>query len=188
MLIPFGVLSAAAGGAPGPVVPSDYELISTNILAGAASSVTFSSLGDYSSTYKHLQVRATLRVNDSSGVGNLFMRLNGDTGNNYAWHFLRGNGSSVTSGATTSTNYMQVGLVPYANQTGFYASVIDLLDPYAAKNKTLRALSGGATGTNLIDLDSGLWLNTASLTSLELSPSSLSFGVGCRFSLYGIKG
>jgi hypothetical protein len=187
MLIPLGILAAAGGGG---AVASDYELIASEILGSAQSSVTFSSLGDYSSTYKHLQIRATVKVNVSSGIGNLCMRLNGDTGNNYAWHYLRGNGSTVGSDNTTSTNFMEVGLVPYGNQAdnAFYASVIDLLDPYAAKNKTLRALYGGHTGTNLVGLGSGLWVNTASLTSAQLFPITESFVAGSRFSLYGVKG
>jgi hypothetical protein len=52
---PLGILSAAGAGGG---VAGDYELISSEILGTTAASVTFSSLGDYSSTYKHLQIRA----------------------------------------------------------------------------------------------------------------------------------
>jgi hypothetical protein len=57
---PLGILSAAGAGGGGPLA-SDYELISTQILTSPQSSITFSSLGTYSSTYKHLQVRAVAR-------------------------------------------------------------------------------------------------------------------------------
>jgi hypothetical protein len=80
-----------------------------------------------------------------------------------------------------------------ANQFGM--GVIDILDPYQTKNKTVRALTGflssdtaGYSGTQ-IKLNSGVFLNTASITSLTLDQAfGSNFQSGTRFSLYGIKG
>jgi hypothetical protein len=190
MLIPFGILSAA--GVSG-VVPGDYDLISTTILGSAAASVTFSSLGDYSSTYKHLQIRTAIRV--SSGSGNnqdVQVRLNADSGANYAIHGLYGNGSSALSYAVTSRTSVEIGTFPTSNFTAnvFALAVIDFLDFYSAtKNTTIRSFSGFAGG-NQVSLRSGLWNNTASVTSILLSENGTgsNFVIGSRFSLYGIKG
>jgi hypothetical protein len=171
---------------------TDYELISTTVLGGTAASVTFSSLGTYSSTYKHLQLRVSSRTTESGGsVGGQYSRLNGDSGNNYAGHFLFGNGSSVGSSAETSQPWAITGLSFRAGSTAnaFAASVIDLLDPFqTTKNKTFRTLSGLAADANRIDLHSGLWMNTASVTSWQILPAGANFAAGSRFSLYGIKG
>jgi len=180
MLIPFGILSSAAG----VEVEGDYELIATEILTTSESSVTFSNLGDYSATYKHLQVRAT-HLWTASGAGDLLMRLNGDTGSNYNNHALVGNGSSVFSIAGTNTTSMRIGFIASGE---FGSSVTDILDAYSStKNKTSRTLVGALGGVNEIQLASGAFRNTASITSLTILPVSSSIAAGSRFSLYGIK-
>jgi hypothetical protein len=173
---------------------SDYELITTTTLSTSTASVTFSNLGDYSSTYKHLQVRGLARSdNTTSSTANdgLWVRLNSDTGNNYAWHRLFGNGSSAGSDNGTTTNWMLSGIAPRSGTTAnvFAAAIIDLLDVYStSKNKTLRSLSGASVNSPQISLQSGLWMNTASVTSITILPdTSKNFVSGSRFSLYGIK-
>jgi hypothetical protein len=188
MLIPFGILSAA--GISG-VVPA-YELIETQILGSAASSVTFASLGTYSTTYKHLQLRFVARSSDANpGVG-VYSRLNADAGSNYRAHYLLGNGSSVLSGAVAVGTTGLSGIITAAGATAnnFGIGVIDLLDPYSTtKNKTLRTLAGITDAAQKrIDMHSALWINTASLTSWQLFPELGNFVTGSRFSLYGIRG
>ena len=188
MLIPLGFLAGSGG------VEGDYELIESYVLGSAQTSVTFSSLGTYSSTYKHLQVRYTARASTGgSSLAAVYSRLNGDSGSNYSLHNLFGNGSSVSSSATAPDVWALSGLTPLSGVTAnvFSATVIDLLDPYSTtKNKTFRTLSGIAlSGINRIDLQSGNWRNTSAITSWEiLSGGSNSFAIGSRFSLYGIKG
>jgi hypothetical protein len=187
MLIPFGILSAAAG----VEVAGSYELIATEILTTTESSITFSNLGDYSSTYKHLQIRWVTRSTATGANIAVYSRLNGDTGSNYSLHTLFGDGSGVASGNATNTTLVITGIQPTSTATAnsFSAGVIDLLDPYSTtKNKTFRTLSGIAASDNRIDLHSGNWRNTASVTSWTVLPQSGNFAIGTRFSLYGIKG
>jgi hypothetical protein len=181
----LGIFSAAgAGGAPAGA----YELIETYILGSAQPSVTFSSLGTYSSTYKHLQLRMTLR--QDTNANEVRVRLNGDAGSNYRTHFLEGTGSAVNSSgyaATYAGGYYAAASGDIANVFG--AAVLDLLDPYSTtKNKTLRNLGGHAGSFDSIFLTSNLWINTASLTSIEILAITSNWVSGSRFSLYGIKG
>ena len=190
MLIPFGVLSAAgAGGIP---FESDYELIESTILTSNQASVTFSSLGTYSSTYKHLQIRAVVKTNGLFDSDAIRLRFNSDTGSNYAYHTLVGNGSSVTSTAATSQTGAGFGLSGASKYTGapFGSFIMDILDVYATKNKTIRLLTGyNFTDDKLIALRSSVWLNTASVTTLTLNPvDGTNLLTGSRFSLYGIRG
>ena len=185
-LFPLGILSAAGagGGAVG-----DYELIETQILGSSQPSITFSNLGNFSSTYKHLQIRALTRtdqVNDG-----IFIRFNSDTGSNYADHNLGGNGSSIFSQARTSQTNIQFARTAYSSMTAssFSGIVLDILDAYSTtKNKTIRSLSGMTGGANNLQLYSGLWNNTAAISSLNIFPGATNFVAGSRFSLYGIRG
>ena len=188
MLIPLGILAAssAAGGS--------YELIETiTVGSGGAASVTFSNLNTYSTTYQHLQIRAVVRTAVSEAASQIGLQINGDTSSSsYAFHQLYGNGSSVGSeGYGTGTLGMITPVVRTFGATGtsnaFGAGVIDLLDAYESKNKTVRALHGGA-GVSHIGLTSGVWLNTAAISSVTL----LKQGGGnlaqySRFSIYGLK-
>ena len=184
---PLGILSAAgAGGAAG-----DYELIESSILeAASTSSVTFSSLGTYASTYKHLQVRFTAQtVGTSTTATAVNVRLNGDTAANYTYHVMQGQGSSVASTNQVGVTSMVLqNSLPRTSETNkFGAGVIDFLDAFSStKNTTLRSLHGSdPSGEKSIGLSSGLWLNTASITSIDIS---FDFGAGTRVSLYGLKG
>jgi hypothetical protein len=182
----LGIFSAAGAGGAAPA--GAYELISTTILGSNQPSVTFSNLGTYSSTYKHLQIRMVSKTSDANSLG-VLARFNSDTGSNYSWHVLLGNGSAVSSSAGTSTTFMYAGIQPRSVDTAnaFGASVMDILDPYStSKNKTIRSLSG-VIGSR-IDLYSGNWRNTNSLTTIDIIPENGSFITASRFSLYGIRG
>jgi hypothetical protein len=189
MLIPFGVLSAA-GAEVG--VAGSYELIASEILGSAQSSITFSNLGDYSSTYKHLQIRYVARSTASFAAEEIALRFNDISTASYSRHRLFGTGSSVVSGNNTSQTKIDIGFIQAATATAnaFGAGVIDILDAYSTtKNKTFRSLNGTTQGETYIALYSGAFLATTALTSLVLrSTASVNFVAGSRFSLYGIKG
>ena len=184
---PLGVLSAAGagGGATGPA----YELISTTVLGSNTGSVTFSSLGDYASTYKHLQIRYVARTSRGEINDAMNIQLNGDTtSSNYKNHYLYGTGSTVASGnASGGFNSPLAGNTATAN--AFAVGVVDIVDAFSStKNTTLRGLGGVSSSFNQIMLNSGLWVNTASITSIALlSGNGANLVTGTRISLYGIR-
>jgi hypothetical protein len=186
---PLGILSAAGAGGG---VAGDYELISSEILGTTAASVTFSSLGDYSSTYKHLQLRMTAKTSGTGYQDDPFvLQFNGDSGANYNWHLLLGDGSSVASAASPGSAYTFGPTSSDAGASIFGALIADILDPYStSKNTTTRFLSGYQPGSGAkINLSSMLWRNTASITSISLKPIiGANWVAGSRFSLYGIRG
>jgi len=185
--IPLGILDFPTGAA------AAYDLLETQVLTSSASSVTFTGLGSYSD-YKHLQIRYTIQyINGTTGTTAMNLQFNNDTGSNYAKHQLTGNGSTVTSGATTSSSNIQLsdaGTRP-SETNNFGAGVIDILDfSSSAKNTTIRALYGATTPSeSYVYLTSGLWNSTSAVTSIKhFSVSGFSYSVGTRFSLYGVKG
>lgn len=181
----LGILNSQAAGA----AAGAYDLLETQVLTSSASSVTFTGLGSYTD-YKHLQLRATVRASvAASGVYTYQMRLNSDSGSNYASHRLKGNGSSVTSTASSSQNHIAIeGVAVGDNEaTGIFAGlVMDILDfSSSSKNTTTRTLSGETAGPN-IHLQSGLYNNSGAITSLEFGLVN-GLQTGSRFSLYGVK-
>lgn len=187
MLIPLGILASAGAGDSVPA----YEQIATTLVSSASSTITFSSIPQ---TYKHLQIRLTAQ-NDSAAFSALVgFYLNGSQASStYTCHRMVGQGGSITPVSNEPTNNVLMGAIYAGNFGGpwFSSVVIDILD-YAStsKNTTTRFLMNGISGTNPhITYGSGLWLNTAAVTSISLaSLSGGAYASGSRFSLYGIKG
>jgi hypothetical protein len=167
----------------------DFELIESVFLASTTASVTFSNLQNYATEYEHLQIRLTARTSRSEINDAVFVRINGDSGSNYARHQLFGNGSSVSSisaiSETTTGNNAITGNT--ATTSAFGAVVLDFTDAYSnTKNTTIRMFSGIPVNFNQVMLSSGLYNNTASVASITLQPLA-SFIAGSRFSIYGIR-
>lgn len=164
-----------------------FELISTQILASTASSVTFSSIP---STYKHLQVRLTMA--SSTALNDLAFQFNGDSGSNYAWHIMTGTSTSaVALAGPTQTSIRSVGHNGGQNASNWMAAIIDVLDfANTSKYKTAKVFGGYAYSSNFdTTVSSGLWMNTAAITSLTLFNSASGvYNTGSRFSLYGVRG
>ena len=180
----LGIFSAAGAG----VVAGTYELITSSILGSSQSSVVFDTTG-LGSNYKHLQMRIVAKTDGGDANEAMILRFNSDTGTNYGYHILRGNGSAASSVNESSINKIFFQRFAGNATTGFFgSSVLDILDAFSTtKNKTTRNLGGVATG--VVSLDSGLWRNTAAITTISLLPQiGTNFVTGSRFSLYGIRG
>lgn len=175
-----------------PVYPA-YDLISTTSVSSPSTAVTFDVAG-LGSTYKHLQIRTTNKTDYGSADWSMFaLRFNSDTTSSYRAHYLRGNGSSVSSAEFNLDTRMALGYgASTFNTSGeFGAGVIDILDfASTSKNTTVRSQTGVYTpSTKWVSLFSGVWLNTATVTSVTLVPLlGSNFTSGSRFSIYGIKG
>jgi hypothetical protein len=166
-----------------------YDSIATTTVgAGGASTITFSSIP---STYTHLQIRYTARQ-DASAIGQVFFRVNSDTGGNYSSHLLYGDGGGVAAGSYTSDNYSRTGLLGGTSLASniFGVATIDILD-YANTNKfkTTRTLSGiDANGSGYVWYTSSNWRSTSAVTSLSFFAEHGNFIQNTQFALYGIKG
>ena len=175
-----------------PRITSSYESIATvTVGSGGAANVEFTSIP---SGFEHLQIRAIARSTKAS-VDNAFvnMQINSDTGANYSYHDLYGDGSSVAAGAITSVtqNYIQRITASTAAASIFGTFVIDILDyKNTNKYKTLKSLGGfDLNGSGQIYLVSGSWRNTNAITSLKFtSQTTGDFAQYSQFALYGIKG
>jgi hypothetical protein len=162
--------------------PSSFESIATASGTGSSDTITFSSIP---STYTHLQIRFEIDTNSNGAL--LQLRCNGDTGSNYGNHYLEGNGSTVTASGFSSSD--RIYFPAESHTTYSYVGIVDIHD-YASttKYKTVRAIDGfDANGSGQVGLMSGLWMNTAAITSLTFILQT-NYQSPTRFSLYGIKG
>lgn len=173
-------------------VPPSFESIATLSGTGSSGTISFTSIP---STYKHLQIRAIARESSGGGSNDTFLGLsfNGDSGNNYATHYLAGDGSSASaSGAGTYPRiFPGTAAQNSAPANTMAVFVFDLLD-YANTNKykTTRALTGfDKNGSGGIALTSGLWLSTSAVNRIDIySKDGQSFTTSTTMALYGIKG
>ena len=183
----LGIMASAISG---HLTAVSYDSIATaTVTSGGTSSITFSSIP---STYTHLQVRALMKsTTTGTSANDVWFQLNGDTGSNYATHYLFGAGSGTpTSGAvTTQTKFFAANTAPYVGNTPFGVMITDILDyGNINKYKTARSLAGAdLNGTGWIGLSSGLWMSTAAVTSITILPGANSFDTNTQISLYGIK-
>jgi len=152
-----------------------YDLISTTTLAATSSSITFGSLPQ---NYGDL-ILIIGNAKTSSSAFYAGLRFNSDSGNNYSFIYIYGDGNDAYTGASNADSSVPLSL--------FYSSIgqasVDIFD-YSATNKQKTSLVSVAAEN--ITTYGTRWANTAAITSLEVFASSSSFAVGSTFSLYGV--
>jgi len=184
----LGIMASSISGSK--ISTSSYDSIATTTLSTATASVTFSSIP---ATYTHLQLRFIARSSRTATQGYIVTRFNGDSGTNYSMHTVEGDGATASSNAYSTVSYGSLYEISAASSTAsiFGAGVVDILD-YANTNKykTLRASQGDdKNGSGRVYLTSGLWQNTAAITSIVFTEyNGFNFEQYSSFALYGIKG
>ena len=161
-----------------------FDALSTvTVGSTAVSSITFAGIP---TGYKHLQIRSITRFDVS---GEIDFRFNSDSGSNYSYHRIYGQGTSAVAESAANTAYATVGYNSTAANT-FSGAVIDILD-YASVNKfkTVRSLNGTDTnGGGLILLDSTCWRSTDAINSITVfSKDSRNFQQYSQYTLYGVR-
>jgi len=186
------ILGIIASSITGGLSTNSYESIATTTVgSGGSATVTFSSIP---ATYTHLQIRGIARsLEANTGVDVPYVKFNSDSGSNYSWHQIDGNGSTASAGNGLSQTFMRGGFIALNNELAntFGAVIIDILD-YANTNKykTIRSLSGTNYNntSGAVGFFSGSWRNTNAITTITLQASVANLAQYSQFALYGIKG
>ena len=178
MILP-GVIASSGG------VASSFESIATSN-PSAVNTITFSSIPQ---TFTHLQIR--LSMIGASGGSNIVANFNSDTGTNYTWHELQGQGTVASAYSRTAQTYSRwFGRNVSASSTAPTAIIADILDyTNTNKYKTVRDLAGmDANGSGEVSLTSSLWMNTAAITSITVKThDGVNYASGTKIALYGVK-
>jgi len=149
-----------------------------NITLGSAqATITFSSIP---ATYRDLRIVVSCQAMSGNGV--MATQFNADTGSNYSYVGMYGEGGSAGS-ESGSTTYIKTSV---SNVTSNEMITIDVMD-YSATDKHKSALlRPGNAATNLAAY-AGRWANTAAVTSVKLYHTGTNqFGAGTTATLYGI--
>ena len=163
------------------IFPGSYESIATvPVGAGGQSSIVFTSIP---ATFQHLQIRLFSKNNADNGT--VGMRYNSDSGANYSFHDLYGNGGGSGGGALAASSQTTL-FACLTGSTQASVAVIDILD-YADTNKfkTNRCLIGvDYNGSGYAWISSGNWRSTAAINSITLNAT---FNQYTHAALYGVR-
>jgi hypothetical protein len=159
-----------------------YEPIATQTVGTATQTITFSSIPQ---TYTDIVVASAIQV---SGNVNVWVRFNSDTGSNYSFTTLQGNGSTGVSGRSANDTKIQLDSVayPYFAGTGFSPNLVHVFN-YSNATVYKTCLLRANNATVGVSLFCGLWRNTAAITSISFIAGAVNFSVGTTFTLYGVK-
>ena len=162
---------------------SMYPIFTIPITAGSGN-VTITGIPQ---TFTHLQLRVSV-VGSQNGYSS-YVRFNGDSGNNYSYHYLNGNGTSVTAAGVASTSFIGLtGVTDGYGSSAPYVAIMDILNyTNTSVNKVTRGIGGiDKNGGGEVDTHSGCWYNTSAITSLSVVLNGGTLASG-NYSLYGIS-
>ena len=142
--------------------------------------------------FTHLQLRMYSRDLFATTPAYTYMRFNGDTGSTANNHSIVGNGTTLSAGANQiNGNYVITVPIPSLNAltNAYGATIIDILDyTNTNKNKVARAFSGyDLNGSGNVGVYTGLWRNTAAITSIGIGSAYQEDAAFFRVDLYGIS-
>lgn len=158
-----------------------YDLIEEKVLSSAAPSVVFNSIVG---TYKDLELEIVSSSN--SGTIDMVMRFNGDTGSNYSWTEMQGNGTTATSSRQSNQPYIYLG-----NQ---YASALSTelfrVFSYANTNVHKTVLGRYGQAGNYLTAAAATWRSTSAITTLTVLTvtGGANFAANTTFRLWGVAG
>jgi len=161
-----------------------YTPIASTTIGTAITTVSFSSI---SGTFTDLVLVYSTKSQGGYDYQNSSITFNGDTGTNYSYTQLYGDGSSAASNRQSSQNNILVGVDIGTTQAGkFSVNILNIMN--YSNTTTYKTLMTRKNATpSLVSTAVGLWRSTAAITSMTISrDDSNGFSVGSTFALYGI--
>lgn len=162
-------------------MPATYEPINTTTLGSNQATVTFSSI---SQAYTDLVLIAD--VTRASGEDVFVIQVgNGsvDTGTNYSWRNVAGNGTAAFSQQASNQNSIEFALIN-ANRNPIIVNFMNYSN--TTTNKTVIGRSNQSSAR--VGAYVGLWRSTSAINTMTLTAAnSGQFTSGSTFTLYGIK-
>jgi len=171
---------------------STYTLISSQVLASSASSVTFSSIP---ATYTDLVLRCSVRSDDAAVTRTLTIAVNGSTALT-SFTYIQGTASSAFSGSSNFNDNVQVtSSLDSANATSntFNNAEIYIPNYTSTGSKPMSAFGVAETNsatTAVITNTAGLYRTTTAISSIVISLNTYgtnNFVANSSFYLYGIS-
>ena len=159
---------------------STYTPIATTTLGSTTTDYTFTAI---SSAYTDL----VLIINGNTSVNNdVFIQVgNGsiDSGSNYSYTFMYGDGSSAASARVSSSANMATGGI---YSSGAVGTVIAQFMNYS-NTSTYKTMISRSNSSGYVQARVNLWRSTSAINQIKIfGQSGMTFNSGCTFTLYGI--
>ena len=162
-------------------MPATYEPITTTTLGSAAATISFTSI-----SASYTDIRVVLAGSHETTATTLRMQVNSDTGTNYSYTELIGDGATASSSRGTSSSRINCGNANF-NNTQPSLITVDWFSYAGSTNKTcLVTASQDRNGSGSVLRTVGLWRSTSAITSVQLFPATGNFATGTTATLYGI--
>jgi hypothetical protein len=155
-----------------------YIALANVTLSTSDSSITFSSIPN---TYRDLVIVVTGSTTANADLG---FRLNSDSGANYSFVYMGGNGSTTLSGSATGQT--QVVLDAYFWRSTEISTCIAHIMDYSATDKHKTILSRNNVAGGGTDAFANRYASTSAITSVEVRNPAQSFASGTTITMYGI--
>jgi hypothetical protein len=112
-----------------------------------------------------------------------WITVNSDTGSNYSYVYMVGNGSSTYSGQNSAAGQFRSGVFAGGAEAQYTVQFFD----YSATDKHKSILSRADKASFATEASAQRWVNTVAITSLQVyGASGGTFTAGSTFALYGI--
>lgn len=165
---------------------NNYTSIASILLGSGWGTYTFTNIPQ---SYSHLQLRVMSR-NAGTGISNPYLNFNLDSGNNYSFHWLLGNGSSPSTGNVINGTGSWISDSPGTSTTSncWQVSITDILYYTSlSRFKTIRSIGGyDANGSGTVSIYSGVWNSLAPISTISFTLNG-SFLPNSTLSIYGIS-
>jgi hypothetical protein len=165
------------------------KLIQTQTIStsGTTGQVNFTSIP---TNFDDLLLRISGRTDEAVIQNQLRIRLNGDTGSNYLYSYLAGDGSAVSVFNSTVSG-MRLGVINGASTTSNTFSNMDIYIPNYKSSAQKTASADSVTENNATEswqmIFSGRWTGTEAINAIRVFPlTDLAFSANTTMSLYGI--
>jgi hypothetical protein len=163
-----------------PAGVTAYTALANVTLGSSASTVTFSSI---SGSYRDLVL-----VMQATTTGTAFSRIrfNNDSGGNYSWVTMEGNGSSAQSNQGNGGNNLPLPTGSSMDSSSNWMNIIHVFD-YTQTNKGISGLMRSNNPSDRTAAVAFRWGVTAVINQVQFIGNNQPFAAGSTFALYGVS-
>lgn len=159
---------------------STYTPIATTTLGSAAASYTFTSIP---STYTDIILVGAFATDNPSSLNLNVGNGSIDTGSNFSWTYLRGDGTTASSSRGSNDTRIFSG---ETNTSNLQTNIVIQFQNYSNATTFKTSISRFNHSTKAAQATVGLWRSTSAINQIRLTAPGNNFIAGSTFTLYGI--
>lgn len=162
-----------------------YTLIQEQIIGTPSGVVSFQSIPQ---TYEDLILEINMGVTAAAPA--IVGRLNNDSGSNYSYTYMSGNGSTTGSSRGSNVSYFWAGMSMVGAQTSFSSILTCTFMSYSNTSTNKTIINSGGSAAAEADASVSLWRSTVAINRIDISAGgsfpATTFLTGSTFRLYGV--